>query len=107
MVSRNRLNSMAITSQKLSKYRNKIQYKFQSVGGNDDESWGFRSSAPLNEINLDEPFEFNGIAYGGCNDRIYKYDNSSPTDIPWLSSILDPVIHAELTNDEDPQKLSG
>ena len=70
-------------------YGNKIQYKFQSVGGNDDESWGFRFTvAPLNEIDLDEPFDFNGIAYGGCNDRIYKYDKTSPTDIPWLARFL-------------------
>ena len=43
------------------------------------------------------PMTFAGVTYGGGRDREYKYGDAPPSDIPWLSEILDPVIFAELT----------
>ena len=34
---------------------------------------------------------------GGSPDREYRYGDSSPKDIPWLSAVLDPVLYYALT----------
>ena len=87
-------------------FGNKLTYDFSSITDNDDEYWGIRFTVtPLNQMKFDKPFTFNKVKYGGSEERIYKYDKESPGDIPWLSSVLDPVMHAELTDDKDPRKI--
>eukprot|EP00949_MAST-11_sp_MAST-11-sp1_P002253 g2253.t1 len=49
---------------------------------------------------------FNGTKFGGA-DRLYKYGQGSPSDMPWLSSVLDPVLYAELTRQPENSKGGG
>ena len=65
--------------------------------GEADGNWGFRLVAQELESDAGKALEFNGTLYGGSPEREYRYGQEPPGDVPWLSSLLDPVLYSALT----------
>ena len=76
---------------------NSCHWKFTSDGGNN--AWGVRVLVKeKRKINESSKFNFAGSGYGGTG-RSWRYNQSPPSDLKWITPILNPIVHATLTND--------
>ena len=91
--------------QPLTIFASKFTAEFGVMSGYGD-CWGFRLQASATEETTGVSLNFNGSSYGG-DGREYCYGGEAHADVPWLGTVLDPVLFSELTkpNKREPSRL--